>query len=186
MGGHLEVDMSPEDINTHATPKSAIAGVLISLVQDTQRGIVCIDSTRISSSSADLSAEPDILVLLLSTIESGRARLVPKASRKKDRYVEIEGSADLSVECVSDSSEEKDKDSLRELYQRAGVREYWIVDVRGEAVEFQVLHYRKDGYVQAPIDSRGFQRSAVLKRRVRLARVHRTAGIVFYRLDVKK
>jgi Uma2 family endonuclease len=184
LGGRLEVDMSPEDVNTHASPKSAIAARLVVLVQETQQALVCIDSTRVSSREADLSSEPDILVLYLGTLESGRARLVPAASRKEGRYVEVEGSPDLAVECVSDSSVVKDRKSLRDLYHKAGVREYWIADVRGEVVEFEVLHYRKDGYVAAPMDSRGFQHSEVLQRGVRLTRVLKAGEIVFYRLDV--
>jgi Uma2 family endonuclease len=184
VAGRLEVDMSPEDVNTHSSPKSTIACELGILIQKTQRGLVCIDSTRITAPSADLSAEPDILVLLLATLESGRARLVPKASGKEDRYVEIEGSPDLVVECVSDSSTTKDKKVLRELYHKAGVREYWIVDARKEDLEFEILHYRKDGYVGAPRDARGWQLSEVLERAVELTRVRKAAGIVFYQLQV--
>lgn len=183
--GRLEVDMSPEDVNTHSSPKSAIAGKLILLIQETRQGLVCIERTRISSPKAGLSAEPDILVLPISTVESGRVRLIPKVSGKKDRYVEIEGSPDLVVECVSDSSTKKDKKTLRNVYHKAGVREYWIADAREEAVEFQVLHYRKDGYVAAQMDSKGFQPSEILQRRVKLARDSKAAGISFYQFLVE-
>jgi Uma2 family endonuclease len=186
VAGRLEVDMAPEDINTHSSPKSTIAGNLVMLVQKTQRALVCIGSTRISSPTADLSAEPDILVILLSTLESGRARLIPKVSGKEDRYVEIEGSPDLVVECVSDSSTAKDKKLLRDVYHKAGVQEYWIVDARKEDIEFQVLHYQKDGYVPATRDAPGFQRSEVLERKVRLTRARKAAGIVFFRFEVEE
>jgi Uma2 family endonuclease len=185
VAGRLEVDMTPEDVNTHASPKSAIAGELVLLGQKPQRGLVCIDSTRISSPDADLSAEPDILVLLVETVEGGRARLVPKAGGKEERYVEIEGSPDLVVECVSDASTRKDKQRLRELYHRAGVREYWIVDARRDPVEFQVLEHLQEGFVPAETVGHGFQRSAVLERRIRFRRTRKAAGIAFFQLDVE-
>jgi hypothetical protein len=80
VGGRMEVDMAPEDLNTHGSPKSAIAGKLWLLVQETRRGMVYIDRTRLSSPEGGLSAEPDVLVLLFETVEAELARLIPRAS----------------------------------------------------------------------------------------------------------
>lgn len=183
IAGRLEVDMSPEDLFTHGTPKSAIATQLGLLLQEPEKGLVFIDKARISSVEADLSAEPDVLAVLIDTIASGRVRLIPKASGEKDRYVEIEGSPDLVVECVSDSSTTKDKKRLRELYEKARVREYWIVDGRGDLVDFRILHLQEDEYVQAAPDKDGFSRSEVLGRRVRLTRSRKAPGVIFYHLE---
>jgi Uma2 family endonuclease len=185
VAGRLEVDMSPDDVNTHASPISAISCELGILIERTRLGLVCIQRTRVSSPAADLSAEPDVLVIFFSTLEAGRARLIPKTSKKKGRYVEIEGMADLAVECVSDSSAKKDKVHLREVYHKARVREYWIADVRSDELKFEVLHYRKDGYVPAKKDSRGFQWSEVLEKKVRLRRWHEAANVVLHRLEVE-
>lgn len=184
VAGRLEVDMTPEDLSTHASPKSAIAAALVNLVQDTELGLVCVDSTRISSAEADLSAEPDVLVLLVETIERGEARLVPSASGKKDRWIEIEGSADIVVEVVSDSSEVKDRKRLRALYHAAGMKEYWLVDARSEKATLEVLIRKEADYAGARTDKDGFARSEVLNRGVRLIRGRRAAGLSFFRLEV--
>src|SRR5262245_1340362 len=73
VAGRLEVDMSPEDLNTHGSPKSEIAGTLVYLVQKPRHGMVFIERARYSNPGADLSVEPDILVVLLKTIEAGQA-----------------------------------------------------------------------------------------------------------------
>ena len=182
--GRLEVDMSPEDLNTHGSPKSAIAIKIGSLLQEPGRAMVFIDRARYSCPDADLSVEPDVLVLLVETLERGRARLLPKVSGVEGRYVEIEGAVDLAVECLSDSSEEKDE-GLREKYHRASVREYWLVDARKDEIDFQLLLYRPSGYLEAPRDGEGFARSEVLGGRVRLVRAREVAGLVFFRLEVK-
>jgi Uma2 family endonuclease len=181
----MEVDMSPEDLTTHGTPKSAIAGKLVSRIQEAEIGLVFIDRARLSSPVADLSCEPDVLVILVETLESGRARLIPRA-HADDRFIEIEGSADLVVECVSDSSEVKDRDRLREAYHRAGVREYWIADARGPEAELEILVRREAGYEAAARSSDGFARSEVLACDVRLIRRRGVAKIVFYRLDLRE
>src|SRR5687768_17433183 len=90
LGKRIEVDMSPEDFFTHGTPKFQIARVLGNWIEERDLGHIAIDSTRISSPLAELSAEPDIVFLAYETLESDRARLVPKATGEPDRFVEVE------------------------------------------------------------------------------------------------
>ncbi|MBI4616620.1 MAG: Uma2 family endonuclease [Planctomycetes bacterium] len=183
--GRMEVDCLPEDLNTHGSPKSAIAIRLGTLIQEKKRGVVYIDRARLTNPDADLSAEPDVLVLLFATVRSGRARLVPKASLEEGRFIEIEGTADLVVECVSDSSRAKDARRLRDAYHRAGVREYWLVDARTRPATFDVLLRQPRGYEPAPAGRGGYRKSGLLKRGVRLSLVHEEAGLDLYRLDVR-
>jgi Uma2 family endonuclease len=185
VAGRMEVDMSPGDLNTHGSPKSAIAIQLGNIIREADQGMVFIDRARLSNPEADLSVEPDVLVLLISTLKAGRARLIPKASGAEGRFIEIEGTADLAVECVSDASTQKDRKRLRDSYHRAGVLEYWIVDVRKEAVDFQLLLHRQAGYEASRPDAEGFAHSEVLGRKVRLIRRLQEAGLVFFRLEVK-
>jgi len=187
IAGRLEVDLSPEDLNTHGSPKSAIVGRLWSRVQESGRGMVFIDRTRYSCRAADLSVEPDVLVLLVSTLQAGGARLVPKASGEPGRFVEVEGRADLVVECVSDSSEAKDTERLRRRYHDAGVPEYWLVDARKEPIDFQVLirdEAHSADYRVAALDERGFARSPLLGCGVRLERQRHAAELVFFQLEL--
>ena len=74
LAGDLEVDMSPEDLQTHGLVKSEIAAVLQFLVTRRGLGEVYIDRARISSPAADLSVEPDIVVVLWEALDSGRLR----------------------------------------------------------------------------------------------------------------
>ena len=181
----VEVDMSPEDLGTHGDPKTAIAGALFNAVRDRRLGKLWIDRARLSNPAADLSAEPDVLLCLRRTLLRGRARLVPRAGGEVGRYVEIEGTADIVVEVVSDSSVTKDTERLRAAYHRAGVAEYWIVDARSEALGFTVLHHAPGGYEPARPGRDGFVRSAVLRRKVRLTRTPDLLGLHEYTLEVR-
>lgn len=183
--GDLEIDMSPEEGNTHGEPKASIASTLHSLVAGSDRGVVYIDAMRVVSPNADVSVEPDVVVLLYSTVEAGRVRMVPRASRKEGRFVELEGAPDLVVESVSDSSVKKDTVRLRERYFRAGIPEYWIADSRGDAPLLSILRRGEDAYEESPPDAEGFARSAVLGRDVRLVRLPPRAGLARHRLETR-
>ena len=136
--GDVEVDMSPEDLDTHGTVKIAIASRLHALVAEQGRGYVFVDRARVVAPAAGLSVEPDAVVVLWGSLEAGRIRKVPSAPPRPGRYVELEGAPDLVVEVVSNSSEAKDRKRLPALYARAGVPELWLVDARGEAPVFEV------------------------------------------------
>jgi len=168
IAGRIEVDMSPEDFFCHGTLKTEIARVLGNLVKAETLGHLVIDSTRVSSPEADLSAEPDIVFISHETLKSGRARLVPKAGGEAGRYVEIEGPPDLVVEIVSDTSVKKDTERLPAAYYRAGVREFWLADARGREILFLIHHRQAAGFQPAGQDADGFQLSAVFDRRFRL------------------
>ena len=47
----------------------------------------------------------------------------------------LTGAPDLVIEILSASTAERDRGIKRDLYERHGVAEYWIVDPEGEAVE---------------------------------------------------
>lgn len=185
LAGQVEVDMSPEDLTTHGTPKVAIARDLSNRIEGSDRGAVFSDSTRLTAKNADLSSEPDVVVVLFESLRAGRVRLVPRAGRPAGRYAEIEGAADLVVECVSDSSTLKDTEKLPRLYHRAGVREYWLVDARGARVAFTLFRRAARKYAVVRPDAGGFRKSAVLGVAVRLVRLPAREGVVRYRLEFK-
>jgi Uma2 family endonuclease len=161
IAGRIEVDMSPEDFFCHGTLKTEIVGVLYRRVKGANLGHLVSDRTRISSIEGDVSVEPDIVLVSHERLATGRARLVAKASNKPGRYVEVEGSPDLIVEIVSDSSVTKDTRRLPEAYFKAGVREFWLADARREPLVFRI-HARGDSAFEAvEPDAEGFQRSAV-------------------------
>lgn len=184
--GRIEVDMSPEDLFTHGTLKSELASGIKRRVDALDLGHTLISDTRVSSVAADLSAEPDIVVLTHQALDVGRMTLTPKASGEQDRFVEVEGGPDLVVEIVSDSSEQKDVRRLPAAYFRAGVREFWLLDARGAEMRFEIHRRGPDSFQSTPRDSGGYQASEVLSARVRLERTRHARGHWNYRLDVKE
>ena len=128
--------MSPEDLFTHGTLKLQVAGKIEARVAELDLGHAFVGETRVSSIAGNVSAEPDVVVISHDALDEGRVTLVPKATGEQGRYVEIEGAVDLIVEIVSDSSVRKDTQRLPAAYYRAGVRENWLIDARGEQLGF--------------------------------------------------
>ena len=184
LDGELVIDLSPEDIYMHGGAKTALAAALYDRVVETGRGAVYVDCTRVVSVTARLSVEPDVLAVLWESLDTGRVREVPAASRKEGRFIEFEGAPDLVVEVVSDSSQRKDRHRLPPLYALAGVPELWQVDVRGPEVELGIHHLGPGGYEQAPADVEGWCVSRFLGGRCRLLRraVHGSRSV--FKLEV--
>jgi Uma2 family endonuclease len=183
LDGAIEVDMTPERLETHGNPKGKIHAAVLRIVEEENLGRVYVDRTRLYSGPAGLSCEPDVLFVSLQSLRRGRVRFVPAAAGTQD-FVEVEGAADLAVEVVSDGSVEKDTRLLPPLYAAAGVRELWLVDCRGEPIDFRILHLRAGRYVQARSDADGYRLSHVLGRRFRLRRQPwELPGTWLYHLD---
>ncbi|MCO6456886.1 MAG: Uma2 family endonuclease [Pirellulaceae bacterium] len=182
LAGRIEVEMSPEDLFTHGVLKTELVSVLSQLARQLDLGYVFSDSTRVSCPAAELSVEPDVVLLTRAALDEGRARLVPK-SAQDDRFVELEGAPDLVVEIVSDASARKDTQRLPVAYHRAGVREFWLLDARGEQLEFAIWHWAAGGYERSPIDADGCQSSVVLGRCFRLTREADARGLWRYDLQ---
>ena len=185
--GDVEVDMSPEDLYTHSVVKTAIATRLSALIVDTDRGDVFIDRARIRSRFADLSVEPDVVVVFGSSLEAGKIRLMPAASRKgPDRFSALEGAADLVVEIVSDGSVVKDTKRLPKLYARAGIPELWTVDARGEDLRFRIQSLQDGSYLTIEPDSEGWTRSPQLNVDFRLIRRRASPSPWRYKLEYRQ
>lgn len=185
LGGELEVDLSPEDLYTHGAVKTAITAKLFSRIEEEGRGSVFVDRTRIVSTTAGLSVEPDVVVVLSASIQEGRIREIPSMKAGQDRFVELEGAPDLVVEVVSDSSEDKDLERLPPLYAAAGVPELWIVDARGDDLVFLVQVLRSDGYTSQPADIDGWITSPLLGCPCRLSRHRTQLSRWTYRLEIR-
>jgi Uma2 family endonuclease len=183
LDGDVEVGMSPEDLFTECTSKGEIAAVLAGLVADPDLGSVFINRARITSPKGAVSAEPDVVVLLWSSVEGGRVRLIPSASGRPRSYVEIEGAPDLVVEVVSDSSRRKDFERLPPLYARAGIPELWQVDARGEELRFIIQSLLAGVYDPQVQDPEGWTASPVLGGAFRLLREPGRFDTWRYRLE---
>lgn len=188
LDGELEVDLSPEDIYLHGGAKTALAAALYDRVVKSDRGAVYVDCTRVVSVTARLSVEPDVLAVLWESIETGRVREVPAASRREGRFIEFEGAPDLVVEVVSDSSERKDRRRLPPLYALAGVPELWQVDPRGPRgpyADLGIHHLGLTGYEPSPVDAGGWCASRFLGARCRLLRRAVHGSRFVYELEVE-
>ena len=176
LGDRIEVDMSPENLYCHGTLKTEISSVLHQLARKQSLGDVFVDSTRVCCPGANLSVEPDVVVVSYDSLETGRVKLVPNATEAADQFVELEGPPDLIVEIVSDSSVAKDVRRLPPVYFAAGVNEFWLADARGEKLEFQVYVRGDSAFVLQAADSSGAQFSPTFNCRFRLERSRNRVG----------
>ncbi len=55
----------------------------------------------------------------------------------------IQGAPDLVVEVLSPSTSERDRNYKRELYERSGVGEYWMVDTSARSITVLILRNGK-------------------------------------------
>lgn len=185
LAGRIEVDMSPEDLFCHGTLKTEIIQVLGRLLKASGAGYLFSDRARVSSPEGEFSVEPDVVFLSHQSLESGRVRLVPKATGEPDCYLELEGPPDLIVEIVGDSSVTKDTQRLPAAYWRAGVEEFWLVDARSETLLFQIHRRGRSAYEAILPDAEGFQHSAVFQARFRLSRRRNEHGRWAFDLEAR-
>jgi Uma2 family endonuclease len=162
--GQLWVDLSMEELFTHNLIKTEFTITLGGLVKSASLGYFCSDRMLLTNSAADLSTEPDALFASWDALQSGRLQLVKGA---KKGYVELEGTPDMVLEVVSASSVRKDTKDLHDQYWRAGVPEYWLVDVRRDAPRFEILRHGRRSYV-ATRKQGGWTKSSVFNRSFRL------------------
>jgi Uma2 family endonuclease len=167
----IEIDMSAEELITHGTPKGEIYATLHQRAKRMKLGRTFVDKARVTNMAAELSAEPDIVFVSWESFESGRIQLVPKSAGGEGRYVELEGSPDLIVEIVSDSSATKDMRRLPVACFDAGVRKYWLVDARrAKSLVFRIHQRGKKNFRSVKPDEDGFQFSNVFNAWFRLDR----------------
>ena len=180
--GRVECDMSPDNLFFHSAPKSEIGRTIGNRLKTTNRGQVFVDKSRVSVPRVGLSVEPDIVVVLDTSLLSGRVKLVPTVGNAFGSFIEFEGPPDLVVEVVSDSSRIKDTRQLFDAYFDAGVSEYWIVDARSTELRFQIHVRGNDSFLPATVDAQGFQLSPILEAQYRLERRTRSTGYWDYEL----
>ncbi|MGH7226103.1 MAG: Uma2 family endonuclease [Gemmataceae bacterium] len=161
--GEVWIDMSKEQIFTHAAVKNEFNIVLGLLVKTGQRGLYLPDGVLLSNVDADIAVKPDALFASNDAL-ADRVRIL---EGQKEGHVELEGSPDMVLEVVSDSSVRKDTQRLRRDYWEAGIREYWLVDARKEPLVFDILRHAPKGYRPTPKKD-GWVKSAVFGKSFRL------------------
>jgi Uma2 family endonuclease len=181
VGGKVIIDMSPERAGSHSAVKMEVTSVLYRLTRERNLGQFFPDGTLVSNQAADVGNEPDAIFVAHATFASGKARRVVSADGRD--FVEIAGSPDLILEVVSPSSVNKDTVLLKERYHLAGVLEYWLIDARGDDLQFEILRHTPKGYESTSAGD-GWITSQVLGAKFRLNREWRPEEYWQYTLEV--
>jgi Uma2 family endonuclease len=174
--------MNAERLDSHASVKVETCTVLSNLVRKRKSGKFYFDRTRFVHPSAEVSNEPDAFYATWETLKKDILRKI--ATADGDDYIELEGTPDWIMEIISPSSVTKDRKRLRVRYHLAGVPEYWLIDARGEEVEFDILIRGKEDYEPAE-NINGWQVSPTFGKRFRLRRIVDPTGQPDYRLQMK-
>ena len=181
--GEILIDMSQEEIETHAKLKGEIGSVVHVLNRGFDLGELYPDGILVSNEEAGLSNNPDLTFVLWETLEAKKVILVPRQGAS-GQYLELVGTPDLLMEIVSRSSVRKDKVLLRQAYHRARVPEYWLIDARGDEIDFKLLWWRRSSYVAVtPRD--GWLRSRILRHEFKLERSRHRLGLWRYTLHAR-
>lgn len=94
------------------------------------------------------SPEPDLAVVL-------------KERRNIIKSGYVDGPPDVAIEIVSPESVDRDFELKRDLYERSGVREYWIIDAEDRRALFLWNDDARKGFVESELPDNMF-RSRVL------------------------
>jgi Uma2 family endonuclease len=181
LDGRVWVDMSKEQVFTHNQLKQEFNLVIGSLVKSQRLGRFFPDGVLLTNDQAQLACQPDGTFVSVQSLKLGLARLV---KGEKEGFLELDGTPDMVLEIVSASSVEKDKEILFDLYWRAGITEYWLVDARADRLGFDIFRYDARGYV-ATRKHGGWLKSSVFGRSFRLAQHLYEMGNPEYSVSVR-
>jgi len=181
LNGGVWVDMSKEQLFSHNQVKNEYAFTLTGLAKKECPGRYFPDGVRLSDIEADVSNQPDGVFVSLQSLRARRVRLIRGT---RGGYVELEGTPDMALEVISPSSVQKDTVVLRELYWRAGIPEFWLVDARGDRLVFDILRHTTKGYV-AVRKQAGWIKSKVFDKSFRLSVQMDELGYPEYTLSVR-
>lgn len=177
----LWVDLSMEEFLTHNQVKAACDYAIMGIVNPASLGRYVPDRMLLTNAAANLNSEPDGLFFTWETLRSGRLRFV---EREGQGIMELEGTPDQVLEVVSKTSVRKDTVLLRDLYHKAGIPEFWLVDVRGEAMSFQILERTPAVYVPVTAAD-GWSESKVFGKKFQLEQKTDPLGHPLYIVNVK-
>lgn len=116
-----ELVLVPPPSTLHQGLVMRISQFLYTYVAAQNLGVVLVAPVDVVLSEENV-VQPDVLF-----VTAGRLSIVTEAC--------VAGAPDLAVEILSKSSIERDRTVKRTLYQRYGIKEYWIVDPVGKSIE---------------------------------------------------
>jgi Uma2 family endonuclease len=119
--------VSPAPVPRHQQVSIELSSRFHFFVKEHELGNILAAPCDVVLSPHDI-AQPDLLF-----ISKERAGIITEKN--------VQGAPDLLVEILSDRTRKRDEGIKRELYERFGVKEYWLVDT----VRQTVLVYRREG-----------------------------------------
>ena len=125
--------MTPSPNTKHQSVSFNLAAAFANFLSANRIGKAFTAPCDVVLSDEDI-VEPDLLF-----ISAARAAIITEKN--------IQGPPDLVVEILSAGTRKTDEVVKRKLYERYGVREYWIVDPELETVK--ILRLTDQGYVRA-------------------------------------
>lgn len=137
LDGELHISASPSLRHQRICPELQVA--LVNHARRHGDGEVFQAPTGVRLSDNDV-VEPDLIMIL----SNGVATIGAQA---------IEGPPDLVVEVLSPGTAHRDLGRKRDLYERHGVREYWVVDPESRSIE--VLSNRDGHFSQVGLHKVG-------------------------------
>jgi Uma2 family endonuclease len=164
LNGEIWADLSMEELYTHNLVKNAFVIGIGGFVEANDLGLYVGDRMLLGNVGAGLSTEPDGMFVSYAALESGRA---VRVKGRLPGIFKLEGTPEMVLEVVSASSVPKDTEVLRELYRRAGIPEYWLVDVR-EDIHFELLKRGPKRYTGTRKQAGGWLKSNVFGKFIRL------------------
>jgi Uma2 family endonuclease len=136
-----ELFVSPTPSIRHQDVSGNLYSFLRRHLKETNRGRIFYAPTGVRLSDERV-VEPDLLVVLSEHNDLIGTQI-------------IDGAPDLVVEILSPGTAGRDLVMKRELYARAGVAEYWIVDVEAGNIEVLALEREKSDYARFGLFRRG-------------------------------
>ncbi|SNZ16853.1 Uma2 family endonuclease [Hydrogenobacter hydrogenophilus] len=125
-----ELIMSPAPSPEHQEVSINLSYKLYDIVKKTKKGKVLYAPVDVYLDQEN-AYQPDIVVLL----EGSKAKITQRG---------IEGPPDIVVEILSPSTAYYDLLEKKEVYERSGVKEYWIVDPKRKT--FEVYANSQEGF----------------------------------------
>lgn len=132
-----ELVMTPSPTPTHQIVSGRLEYALMTFVLQHDLGLVLYAPIDIVLSETNVF-QPDIIF-----ISKDRSRIIGEKN--------IQGAPDLVVEILSPSTAYYDLKSKRAMYERSGVREYWIVDPQMQTIE---VYESREGRFSLATESR--------------------------------
>ncbi len=108
--------MSPSPVSTHQRVLNKINNVLFTYLEEQSAGEVFVAPFDVYLDESSNAVQPDIIVVL-----KANANIVEPNGH-------IHGVPDLLIEILSPGNKDHDLVKKKELYERFGVKEYWVVD----------------------------------------------------------